>query len=260
MKTRLPRLTWIAPAVIALAAHAAQTAPKVLETPSPGYPAVLADTGTSGTATVEVLVKPDGTVGDAKLKSADHAAFGDAAVEAVKKWRFEPATLDGSPVEKRVTVPFKFAAPVTQVLNAKFNRKVFQEIPERVLTAKEYGKKLKPTKPLKPAYPAAAKNKEASVQVKFVVAPDGTTLNPEILGNPPKEFVLPTILTVAGAAYEPPVKEGKGVYVEMTTKLAFEPPQRARRGGGAGGGDAGGGGFGGGGFGFGGGGGGNPDE
>ena len=259
MKTRLTRLTWIAPAVIALAAHAAQTAPKVLETPSPGYPAVLADTGTSGTATVEVLVKSDGSVGDATLKSADHQAFGEAALEAVKKWRFEPATLDGSPVEKRVTVPFKFAAPATQVLNAKFNRKVFQEIPERVLTAKEYGKKLKPTKPLKPAYPAAAKGKEASVQVKFVVAPDGTTLNPEILGKPPKEFLVPAILTVAGAAYEPPQKDGKGVYVEVTTKIAFEPPQRGRRGGGgAGGGGGGGGDFGGGGFG--GGGGGNPDE
>ena len=262
MKTRLTRLTWIVPAAIALAAHAAQTAPKVLETPSPGYPAVLADTGISGTATVDVVVKTDGTVGEAKLKSSDHEAFGEAALDAIKKWRFEPATLDGSPVEKRVTVPFKFAAPITQVLNAKLNRKVFQEIPERVLTTKEYGKKLKAIKPLKAAYPPAAKGKEANVQVKFVVAPDGTTINPEILGNPPKEFMLPTILTVAAAAYEPPVKEGKGVYVEITTKLAFEPPQRARRGGGAGGGGGGGGGDGGGfgGGGFGGGGGGNPDE
>jgi uncharacterized membrane protein YgcG len=160
-------------------------------------------------------------------------------------------------------VPFKFAAPVTQVLNVKLKRKVFQEIPEPVLTVKEFGKKLKPTKPLKPAYPAAAKGKEASVQVKFVIAPDGTTLNPEILGTPPKEFVLPTILAIAAAAYEPPVNEGKGVYVAMTTKVPFQSPQGARRkgkggGGGGGGIDAGGGGFGGGGFG--GGGGGNPDE
>src|SRR5688572_29230706 len=137
MITRFHRLACLAAAVFAFSLQAAQTAPKPLETPSPGYPAALTDTGTSGTATIEVVVKPDGSVGDAQLKAADHEAFGEAALGAVKKWRFEPAMVDGTPVEKRVTIPFKFAAPVTQMLNAKFKRKVFQEIPERVLTAKE---------------------------------------------------------------------------------------------------------------------------
>ena len=258
MKTGFLRLACVAPAAFALSLHAAQTSPKPVETPSPAYPSALTDSGTSGSATIDIVVKTDGTVSDARVKSADHEAFGEAALAAIQKWRFEPATVDGAPVEKRVSVPFKFAAPIAQQLNAKFQRKVFQELPERPLTAKEYGKKLKAKKPLKPAYPAAAKGKEASVQVKFVVAPDGSTLNPEILGNPPKEFLVPSILSIAAAAYEPPVKDGKPVYVEMTTKLAFEPPQRAARRGGGGGGFGGGGDFGGGGFG--GGGGGSPDE
>ncbi len=261
MKTRLHLLACVVPFALTLTVEAAQTAPKPVETPSPGYPAALTDTGTSGTAFIEIIVQPDGTVADAQVKSADHEAFGEVALAAVRKWRFEPATVDGVAVERRVTVPFKFAAPVTQQLNAKFKRKVFQEVPERVLTQKEFGKKLKAKKPLQPVYPPAAKGAEASVQMKFVVAPDGTTINPEIVGTPPKEFYLPAILAVAGAAYEPPVKDGKGVYVEMTTKLAFAPPQRGKRGGrGGGGGDGGGGGggFGGGGGGFGGGG--DPQE
>jgi protein TonB len=147
MKTRFLRQVWFVLAASAVTVHAAQTPPKPVETPSPGYPAALTDTGTSGTAAIDVVVRTDGSVGDAQLKSADHEAFGEAALAAVRKWRFEPATLDGAPVEKRVTVPFKFVAPVAQQLNAKFKRKVFQEIPERVLTSKEYGRKLKPTKP-----------------------------------------------------------------------------------------------------------------
>src|SRR5688500_7966452 len=91
MNARLHRLACFASVLIAVGVHAAQTAPKPLETPSPGYPAALTDTGTSGTATIEVVVKPDGTVGDAQLKAADHEAFGEAALVAVKKWRFEPA-------------------------------------------------------------------------------------------------------------------------------------------------------------------------
>jgi TonB family protein len=260
MKTRCPRLAWFAPAMFALSVHAAQTNPKPVETPSPGYPAALTNTGTSGVAMIDILVRTDGSVGDARLKSADHEAFGDAALGAIRRWRFEPATVDGAPVEKRVTVPFKFVAPVTQQLNATFKRTLFQDVPEQVLTPKEYGRKLKPTKPIRPLYPAAAKGKQATVQVKFLVAPDGKTINPEILGNPPKEFVLPAIATVAGASFEPPVKDGKGVYVEMMTKLAFQPPQRGKKGGGGragGSGGDGGGGFGGG---FGGGGGGDPDE
>jgi hypothetical protein len=57
-----------------------------------------------------------------------------------------------------------------------------------------------------------------------------------VLGNPPKQFVLPAVLAIATAAYEPPMKDGKPVFVEMSTKLAFAPPQRAGRGGGGGGG------------------------
>lgn len=251
MKYYLRQLSWFAPVAFAVAVHAAQTNPRPIETPSPVYPAALTDTGKDGTATIEVIVQPDGSVGEASLASADHEAFGEAALAAVKLWRFEPATLDGKPVQKRVTIPFKFSAPVAQQLNARFKRKIFQEIPERVLTAKEYGKKLKATKPLKAVYPPAGKGAQANVQVKFVVAPDGSTINPDIIGKPPKQFLLPAILAISNAAYEPPMKDGKPVYVEMTAKLAFEPPQRAARGGGGGGGDFGGGGGGGGG---------SPDE
>jgi TonB family protein len=256
MKTRFLSPCWLVPLILGVSVHAAQTNPQPVETPSPGYPAALTDSGVSGSATVDILVKADGSVDQASLKSADHEAFGEAALAAIKKWRFTPATVDGTPVEKRVTVPFKFAAPVAQQLNARYKRKVFQEVPERVLSQKEFGKKLKPKKPLRAVYPPAAKGAEANVQVKFVVAPDGSTINPEIQGKPPKEFLLPAINAIANAAYEPPVKDGKGVYVEMSTKLAFAPPPRGGRGGGGGGGDFGGGG----GFSGGGGGGGTPDE
>jgi TonB family protein len=260
MNTQFWSVSWLGIVAFSVAVHAAKTDPSPVHTPSPAYPAALTDTGLGGTATIDLLVRADGSVADARVKSADHEAFGEAALAALKGWQFAPATLDGVPVERRVSVPVKFAAPVTQQLNARLKRKVFQEIPDRVLSPKEYGRKLKAKKPPRPVYPAAAKGAQASVQVKFVVAPDGSTLNPEILGKPPREFLLPAVLAVASAVYEPPVKDGKGVYVEMTTKLAFQPPQRAKRAGGGGGGGFGGGDFGGGGFGGGGGGGGDPEE
>lgn len=248
MTTQLLRhFSFCALVVFGAIVQAAQTNPSPLETPSPGYPAALTDSGLSGTAIIDVLVKADGSVADARVKSSDHEAFGEAALAVIPKWKFAPAMVDGVAIDRRVAIPFKFVAPVTQQLNAKFKRKVFQEPPERVLSQKEFGKRLKATTPLKPAYPPAAKGAQANVQVKFVVAPDGSTINPEILGEPPRAFFLPAVMAVASAKYEPPVKDGKPVYVEMTAKLPFAPPQRAARRGGKGGGGGFGGDFGGGG-------------
>jgi TonB family protein len=232
------------------AARAQKVEPKLIEAPSPGYPEELTDTGLSGAAEVDITVKADGTVADAQLAMANHRAFGRAAMVAVTAWRFEPGTRDGTPVDMRVTVPFRFAAPFEQQINAAAKRKVFIPLPEPALTAKDYGAKLKVKKPARPVYPRALAGSDAEekIQVSFVIAPDGTTLNPAIVGTPAhKEFLSPAIQAVAGMTYEPLQKDGKGVYVETTTTVAFSD-ERANRGdsGGSGGGRGGKGGGGGG--------------
>jgi len=62
------------------------------------------------------------------------------------------------------------------------------------------------------------------VTVKFVIAPDGSTLNPEVVGAKHKEFEARRCTAVALMSYEPLLKDGKGVYVETTTALSFEHP------------------------------------
>jgi hypothetical protein len=42
---------------------------------------------------------------------ADDVLFGEAAVSAVRKWRFRPALVKGSPVDCRMTLPFVFSSP-----------------------------------------------------------------------------------------------------------------------------------------------------
>lgn len=246
----------------ALTATSPRLGPKPIATPSPVYPEALADTGTSGQAVIEILVKTDGSPGETRVKSTDHEAFAKAAMDVVPQWRFEPGTQDGTPVEMRVAVPFHFVPPVPQQINALFKRKVYQVLPEPAITQKEFGKKPKPLKPIRPVYSKALASAkvEGKVTVRFVIAPDGTTLNPEPTGKPKKELVLPALAAISKATFAPPVKDGKAVYVETSHTLNFAPPEpRKKRGGGGGGGggfgDGGGGGFGGGGGGDGGGGG-----
>src|SRR6266851_1294904 len=60
---------------------------------------------TSGGRTLVVLsivVGTDGTPHDLSVTSAPNHDFDEAALEAVRQWRFKPATCDGEPVEARI--------------------------------------------------------------------------------------------------------------------------------------------------------------
>ena len=86
----------------------AETPPLPTEQVPPEYPAAAADAGLEGRVRVRVTVGTDGTVTDAEVEESTDPVFDEAALEAAKRWRFEPATQGGEPVEATVTIPFTF--------------------------------------------------------------------------------------------------------------------------------------------------------
>jgi TonB family protein len=68
----------------------------------PVYPDLARKMNITGTVKVQVTVAPNGTVKDAKVVGG-HPVLASAALEAVKKWRFEPASVESTGV-----VDFKF--------------------------------------------------------------------------------------------------------------------------------------------------------
>jgi TonB family protein len=68
----------------------------------PEYPELARKMNITGTVKVQVVVSPNGTVKDAKVVGG-HPVLAGAALEAVRKWRFEPA-----PGESTGVVDFKF--------------------------------------------------------------------------------------------------------------------------------------------------------
>jgi periplasmic protein TonB len=76
----------------------------------PPYPPQLLRTNVEGRAVVRVLIGTDGRVKQVAIISADDPLFADATErQALRKWRFKPATRDGQPVEswKQMTVRFE---------------------------------------------------------------------------------------------------------------------------------------------------------
>lgn len=75
----------------------------------PRYPESARRQGIEGTALLRLQVLADGQVGEILIeRSAGHQDLDDAAVEAVKRWRFEPARDGGQPIAMWVRLPVAF--------------------------------------------------------------------------------------------------------------------------------------------------------
>lgn len=80
-----------------------------LNNPRPAYPAMSRRLGEEGRVMLEVHVLADGTPSKVSLaKSSGFSRLDDAAVEAVKRWKFVPAKRGGEAVAAVVTIPMPF--------------------------------------------------------------------------------------------------------------------------------------------------------
>jgi TonB family protein len=68
----------------------------------PPYPDLAKKMNISGTVKIEVVVAPNGTVKDARIVGG-HPVLASAALDAARKWRFDPA-----PGEATGIIDFKF--------------------------------------------------------------------------------------------------------------------------------------------------------
>lgn len=93
----------IPPRMIAQAAPSqAELARKVKTRVQPVYPDIARRMNITGTVRIAVVVSPDGAVRSAKVVGG-HPLLVNAAVDALKKWKFEPASQQDTGV-----VEFKF--------------------------------------------------------------------------------------------------------------------------------------------------------
>jgi protein TonB len=75
----------------------------------PRYPEAARRAGAQGTTVLKLKVLANGQVADILIEqSAGHRDLDNAAMEAVKKWRFEPARMGKEPVAVWVLLPIKF--------------------------------------------------------------------------------------------------------------------------------------------------------
>ena len=84
--------------------------PRVLYSVPPGYTPKAMRERIAGTVELEVVVLPDGTVGEVRITRSLDSVFGldDQAIKAARRWRFEPGTRFGQPVAVLVNLELFF--------------------------------------------------------------------------------------------------------------------------------------------------------
>jgi TonB family protein len=86
------------------------TLPVVLREEQPVWPRIAFESRQRGMVIIQATVGADGRVEDARVLRADHDGFGipEAAIDAVRKYRFKPATKDGVRVKTYATVTKRY--------------------------------------------------------------------------------------------------------------------------------------------------------
>jgi periplasmic protein TonB len=84
------------------------SAPKVTYGPNPEYSKKARKAKYQGTCVLWLVVGADGKPRDVKVARSLGLGLDEKAVEAVSKWRFDPARKDGQPVAVQINVEVTF--------------------------------------------------------------------------------------------------------------------------------------------------------
>ena len=83
-------------------------AAKLINRVQPSYPPLARQTRISGTVRLHAIIGKDGTVRELTLESG-HPLLVQAALDAVRQWRYQPTLLNGEPVEVDTTIDVIFS-------------------------------------------------------------------------------------------------------------------------------------------------------
>jgi protein TonB len=83
-------------------------AARIINRIQPVYPPLARQTRISGTVRLHAIISKDGTIKELEVVSG-HPLLQQAALDAVRQWRYQPTLLNGEPVEVDTTIDVIFS-------------------------------------------------------------------------------------------------------------------------------------------------------
>lgn len=185
--------------------------PRPIKRTPPVYPFAMRSSGLRGDVVVEFVVDTEGRVKNPVVVRTLNPGFNEAALEAMRGWRFEPARLDGRPVNTRMQQAISF-----QLQDMPDGGDDGIEVRRRGDVSKlppelRYDTPPKMAALEAPRYPYALLRDgvRGTADVVMVVAPSGRVIHTRIVEADHAEFGYALQAAAERFEYLPAVKEGR---------------------------------------------------
>jgi TonB family protein len=200
--------------------------PKLIKAVKPVYPSVLRRHRVAGEVVVRFVVDKDGNTADLTIISSTHKLMEEAAIDAVLKWKFNPALKNGKPAAARMQLPVVFAFQEESFTGAVQTNKPsegqIRKIPGDLWhdTAPTIANVLYPVYP----YDLLVKKIGGKAQVDFLVGVDGLVTDVRVVKADRAEFGEALAAAVAASVFEPASHlSGKSIENRRTASYHFDP-------------------------------------
>jgi TonB family protein len=189
--------------------------PKLIKQMDPAYPEEARKAGIEGVVILEAKADEKGNVTDVRILRSI-PALDQAALDAVKQWKYEPMLIDGTPRKIVFTVTVRFA------LKDSGSARTLEKFAQGAVKAEGEVQPPKLIREVSPVYPEAAR--QAGVQGVVILG-----VKTDVYGRVADTIVLRSIPLLDQAAidavkqwvYEPFLKDGQGVPVVFTVTVRF---------------------------------------
>jgi TonB family protein len=190
--------------------------PRLIKQVHPVYPEEARKAGVEGVVILEAKADEQGNIVDARILRSV-APLDQAALDAVRQWRYEPMVIDGKARKVLFTVTVRFA------LKEDGTSKSPEKFAQGAVKAEGEIKPPKLIKEVAPVYPEAARVAGVDGVVILGVRTDeaGRVVDSMILRSIPL-LDQAAIDAVKQWVYEPFLKDGKAVPVVFTVTVRFQ--------------------------------------
>jgi TonB family protein len=205
----------------------------------PKYPKEALKAGAEGSVQLRVLVDSNGRTQNLTVVNGERV-FAKPAVEAVRKWQFHPAVVEGKPVETAYKVTVRFVLVLAEAIadweieSPQENRQASGSIPTDsrrdtpdgpVYRVSEQFGIVSPRAVYSPEPEFSEKARQAqeqgTVTLSLVVGTDGKPRDVRVFCSSAPDLNDNAVAEVESWKFEPGTKNGKPVMVEIAVEVQF---------------------------------------
>jgi TonB family protein len=205
---------------------------KIDQTVEPTFPAGLLQAGLmQGMTRLAINTDPTGKLVEFLVVSYTRKEFADAAVAAVKQWKFTPAELRGEPVGTTIELTFQFEAKgvvvstsmLSEVLEAQTLQRMGARYVYQPCSLRDLDRIPTPIVTVAPAYPGelADRGVKGRVTVDFFIDETGAVRVPSVSIKDDSVLTSLAVSALRQWRFEPPTRNGRPVLVKASQVFSF---------------------------------------